>query len=61
VLVKLVIYDITGREVTTLVNESLKPGTYEAEWNAADYPSGVYFYKLVSERFSEVKKMILVK
>ncbi|RPI17458.1 MAG: T9SS C-terminal target domain-containing protein [Ignavibacteriae bacterium] len=59
--VKLIVYDMMGREVTTLVNEKLNPGTYEVDWNAINYPSGVYFYKLQTESFSETKKMVLVK
>ncbi|NOS86392.1 MAG: T9SS type A sorting domain-containing protein [Ignavibacteria bacterium] len=59
--VKLVIYDLLGREVTTLVNEELKPGTYEADWDASNYSSGVYFYKLIAGDFVETKKMILMK
>jgi hypothetical protein len=73
--VKVVIYDILGREVTILVNEQLKPGTYEVEWDAASYPpmggqvpSGVYYYKLSSgdpsvdgQVFTETKKMVLIK
>jgi hypothetical protein len=59
--VKLIIYDILGRDVATLVNEQLKPGSYEVEWDATNYPSGVYFYKLQTESFSETKKMVLVK
>jgi hypothetical protein len=55
------VYDILGREVATLVNEKLSPGTYEVEWNAADYPSGVYFYKLQTEDYSETKKLVLLK
>jgi hypothetical protein len=63
---RLTIYDLLGREVATLVNEQLKPGTYEVEWPApsgdgTDYPSGVYFYKLTTETFSESKRMILLK
>lgn len=57
----LIVYDILGREFATLVNEQLKPGTYEAEWNALNNPSGVYFYKLITSEFSETKKMILIK
>src|SRR5205814_856287 len=41
------VYDILGKEVTVLVNQQLSPGSYKAEWNAANYPSGIYFYKLV--------------
>ena len=59
--VQLKIFDVTGREAATIVNESLKPGTYEADWNAAGFASGVYFYKLVSGNFTQVKKMVLVK
>ncbi|RPI19726.1 MAG: T9SS C-terminal target domain-containing protein [Ignavibacteriae bacterium] len=59
--VKLVIFDILGKEISTLVNEKLKPGEYEVEWNASDYPSGVYFYRLITDGFSDTKKMTLVK
>jgi hypothetical protein len=59
--VQLVIYDILGREIATLVNEQLKPGTYEVEWDGSNYPSGVYFYKLITQNYSETKKMVLIK
>jgi hypothetical protein len=59
--VQLRIYDILGREVSTLVNEQLKPGTYEVEWDGSNYPSGVYFYKLITDSFSEAKRMVLIK
>lgn len=55
------ICDILGREVATLVNEILKPGTYVAEWDATNYPSGMYFYKLQAGDYSETKKMVLLK
>jgi photosystem II stability/assembly factor-like uncharacterized protein len=55
------IYDITGKEIQTLVNESLKPGTYEVTFDGSNLLSGVYFYKLTSESFAETKKMILLK
>jgi hypothetical protein len=57
----LVIYDVMGREVAVLVNGELKTGTYEAEWNAVNVPSGVYFYKLTTGSFTETKKMSLIK
>jgi len=60
-IVKLVIYDLLGREVTTLVNEELKPGTYEADWDGSNFSSGVYFYKIISGDFVETKKMVLMK
>ncbi|HMQ99015.1 MAG TPA: YCF48-related protein [Ignavibacteria bacterium] len=59
--VKLIIYDLLGREVTTLVNKELKPGTYEADWDGSNYSSGVYFYKIISGDFVETKKMVLMK
>jgi hypothetical protein len=59
--VKITIYDALGREITSLVNEQLVPGTYEADWNASNYPSGVYFYKLTAGDFVETKKMLLTK
>ena len=59
--VQIKVYDILGCEVAILVNEQLSPGTYEVEWNAANYPSGIYFYKLTSPDYSETKKMVLNK
>jgi hypothetical protein len=55
------IYDILGKEVATLINEQLSAGIYEVEWNAENYPSGIYFYKLTTERFSQTKRMELIK
>jgi hypothetical protein len=55
------IFDILGRKVTTLVNEQLAPGTYEVDWNASEYPSGIYFYKLTSGNFTATKKLVLLK
>ena len=60
-LVQLKVYDVTGREVQTLVNERLQPGTYEASFDGAALNTGVYFYKLVTGNFSETKKMLLIK
>jgi photosystem II stability/assembly factor-like uncharacterized protein len=59
--IKLIIYDLLGREVVTLVNKELRPGTYEADWNASSFSSGVYFYRIVSGDFIETKKMVLMK
>jgi len=59
--VKLIIFDVLGREVSTLVNEELKPGKYEASWEASAYSSGIYYYKLISIDYTETKKMILIK
>jgi len=59
--VKLTIYDMFGHEVTILVNERLKQGVYKVEFNGQNLPSGIYFYKLQTDQFTGVKKMILVK
>jgi photosystem II stability/assembly factor-like uncharacterized protein len=61
VLTQLKIYDITGREVKTLVNEQLQPGTYEVTFDGSNLPSGVYFYQLRAGDFTETKKLILLK
>ncbi len=55
------VYDITGREVRTLVNEKLTAGSYTYDFNAIELPSGVYFYQLQADGFIETKKMILLK
>ena len=60
-VVSLKVYDISGREVATLVDQQLTPGTYSVEWNASNHPSGVYFYKLSSADFTQTNKMILIK
>lgn len=60
-LISMIVYDILGREVKMLVNEVKSPGYYTIEFNGTDIPSGVYFYKLESKEFSDVKRMILVK
>lgn len=60
-LVTLKIYDSLGREVATLVDEQQQPGNYEVIFDAAELPSGPYFYKLESGTFSETKKLLLLK
>ena len=55
------IYDINGREISELVNEKLSAGEYKIDFNGASLPSGVYYYKMTTENFSETKKMILIK
>lgn len=55
------IYNLLGQEVTTLVNEELKPGNYEVTWDASDQPSGVYFYRLIAGGYSGTRNMVLVR
>ncbi|MCI0448785.1 MAG: T9SS type A sorting domain-containing protein [Chlorobi bacterium] len=59
--VRLIVYDALGREIQTLVNEQLTPGTYEVDFDGSNLPSGVYYYKLETELFTETKKMVLIK
>lgn len=59
--VELVIYDILGRNVKTLVNETKEAGRYEVKWDASSIASGVYIYQLITEKFVNTKKMILLR
>ena len=59
--VLLKIYDVLGREVTVLVNDELKPGTYEIDWDASNHTSGVYFYSLITNEFTQTRKMVVLK
>jgi photosystem II stability/assembly factor-like uncharacterized protein len=59
--VTLTIYDITGKEITTLVNGELSAGYHTLQWNAQNISSGIYFYRLVMGRFSETKKLVLLR
>ncbi len=59
--VKLTVFDVLGREVSTLVNEQLQAGVYEVNWDAGNHPSGVYFYRMETSAYTETKKMLMVK
>jgi hypothetical protein len=59
--VKIAVYDAMGREVQTLVNKSLNPGTYETSFDASQLTSGIYFYKIVAGNFVETRKMMMIK
>jgi hypothetical protein len=58
---KIIISDILGRVVTTLVNDNLTVGTYNIDFDASNLPSGVYFYSIITEKFKDSKKMMLVR
>ena len=58
---KLMIYDILGREVVSLVNEYKQIGRHKVMWNASTMSSGVYFYRLETPTFTKTQKMILMK
>ena len=59
--VKLTVYDVSGRELETLVSQNMTAGTYKADWDASKYSSGVYFYTITSGSYHHTKKMILIK
>ena len=59
--VTLTVFDILGREIATLMNQTLPAGTHTVSWNAEKQPSGIYLYRLESGNFSEVKKLLLLK
>ena len=59
--VQLKVYDMLGREVTTLVNKEQTSGNYKIEFNASNLTSGVYFYRLQSGSFAETKKLIFLR
>jgi len=59
--VKIVIYNILGMMVETLIDKRYDEGDHEVYWNAEKYPSGVYFYKIITADFSETKRMVFVK
>ncbi|MBI5216516.1 MAG: T9SS type A sorting domain-containing protein [Ignavibacteriae bacterium] len=60
-LVTLKVFDVLGREVATLVNGNLHSGIYNVSWDASGQPSGVYYYKLQTEKFTETKKLLLAR
>lgn len=55
------IFDVLGNEVAAIVNGKQNAGSYSVEWNAVNFSSGIYFYKLETPGFTDVKKMILIK
>ncbi len=59
--VKITVYGLLGNELATLVNEKLKPGTYETEFDGSSFGSGVYFYRITAGSFTQTRKMILIK
>jgi len=59
--VSLSVYDILGKEVAKLVDKELTEGYYNIQWDAGNYPSGIYIYRISTNKYSEIKKMLLVK
>jgi hypothetical protein len=59
--VTLKVYDLLGKEVATLVNDNLQPGTYQSNFGGAGLASGIYYYKMTTGTFSETRKMMLIR
>ena len=59
--VTLKVYDVLGNEVATLVNEEKPAGNYQVDYKSSNLSSGTYFYKITMGKFSETKKMIVLK
>ncbi len=59
--IKLTVYDILGRYIKTLVDQSLNAGSYNVDFDGTNYSSGIYYYRLETEKFAETKKMVLLK
>jgi len=60
-LVKLLVYDVLGNEVATLIDKEMQAGSYEVDFDASNLPSGIYFYTLNSGEFAKTRKMMLLK
>jgi len=60
-IVSLKVYNVLGQEIAALVEEELRPGTYQVTWDASGFPSGAYFYRLQAGEFVETKKLVLVR
>jgi len=60
-MVSLKVYDAMGKEIITLVNQNQTAGTYEVEFNGSQHASGVYYFRLTSQNFTDTKRMVLIK
>lgn len=60
-IVRLRVYDVSGKEVSEIVNNNLKAGVYELNWNSGVLASGVYFYSIETTEFRDVKRAVIVK
>ena len=59
--VTLSIYNLQGREVTTLISSNMDAGYHSAKWNANQYSSGIYFVKMIAGEYVSTQKLMLVK
>jgi hypothetical protein len=59
--VRLSVFDVSGKEISVLVSESINAGSYSVDWNASNNPSGVYFYRIETDNYTNTKRMLLIK
>lgn len=59
--ISIIIYDVTGREVTRLVDDYKYEGSYSVRWNANNIPSGMYFCRMITQKYASTKKIVLIK
>ncbi|MBJ48727.1 MAG: hypothetical protein CMG59_06135 [Candidatus Marinimicrobia bacterium] len=55
------IYDVSGRNIQTLVNDTYQPGYYNIVWDGTGYSSGVYFVKMTSGSYTQTQKLMMIK
>ena len=55
------VYNVLGQEVDVLMNKRMEAGSHVAEWDAESFSTGIYFYRIAADNFSETKKMLLLK
>ncbi|KPL06155.1 hypothetical protein AMJ86_09715 [bacterium SM23_57] len=60
-MVTLTVYNAMGQEVATLIDQNQNPGAYRVTWDAGNLPSGIYFYQLKTNNFTDVRRMMLLK
>lgn len=60
-VVSLTVYDILGRELDTILNQPMDAGNHSVQWNAVNFPSGIYFIKMVSDNFTQTRKVMVLK
>jgi hypothetical protein len=60
-MVKMQVFDIIGREISTLVNKEQPAGNYEVAFDGSRFASGIYFYRISAGEYTSVKKMLLLK
>ncbi|MEJ2543486.1 MAG: T9SS type A sorting domain-containing protein [Calditrichaceae bacterium] len=60
-LTKIIVYDLLGRKIQTLINKKVEVGYHSVNFDASDLPGGIYFYRIKSGYFTETKRMLLIK